>query len=305
MENPTHTYMQNGQYDVTLEIRTTEGCIDTLTLTKVNAVDVSLDSATNAIDFSFTPVEGCVPQIIQFTNNSTFDGSPTYVWDFQNGDISFNENPATTYTDTGTYSVSLLMITAGKCIDTLVRVFNDTIRVNPVPISALTVSDTAKTLKQAIFQFDGSGSQFNTKSSFLINGVEVDTMQILDYQFRDTGHHTVQYIAFNEFGCSDTSTAEVFVFDEFEFLIPNVFTPNNDGINETFSIRACGVYDYEIQIFNRFGDKVFGSNSLNINWDGTVSGREAESGIYFYVIRILDFRGDYQNYNGTITLIAD
>jgi len=305
LENPTHVYMQNGLYDVTLEVRTTEGCIDTVTLTKVNAVNVSLDSATNAIDFSFTPAEGCVPMTVQFTNNSTFDGVPSYIWDFQNGDISFDSDPTTIYTDTGTYSLSLLMITSGKCTDTLVRLISDTIRVNPVPISALTISDTAKTLKQAIFQFDGSASQFDTRSSFLINGVEVDTMQVLNYQFRDTGHHTIQYVAFNEFGCSDTSTAEVFVFDEFEFLIPNVFTPNNDGINETFAIRSCGVYDFEIQIFNRFGDRVFESNSLNINWDGRVSGREAEPGIYFYAIRILDFRGDYLNYNGTITLIVD
>lgn len=304
-ENPTHIYLENGEYDVRFELRTTEGCIDTAVAFLPNAVDVSLDSATNEIDFQFSPTEGCLPLTIQFTNNSTFDGTPTYIWDFQNGDISFEESPTTVFSDTGTFSVSLLMINEGKCADTLVQLLEDTITVFPLPTSSFTVSDTAKEFKQALFEFDGSASQFASRSVYLINGVEVDTNSIFNFQFRDTGRHVIDYVVFNEFGCSDTSSAEVFVFDEFEFIIPNVFTPNEDGLNDNFAMRSCGVYEYEIMIFNRYGDKVFESNSLNINWDGRISGRAAKSGVYFYSIRIKDFRGQFLDYQGNVTLISD
>ena len=100
-------------------------------------------------------------------------------------------------------------------------------------------------------------------------------------------------------------SVEVFVFDEFQFVIPNVFTPNGDGVNDVFEMRACGVYDYDIKIYNRYGEPIFKSNSMNINWDGRVAGVPINSGVYYYTIRILDFRGEYLNYNGAVTVIAD
>jgi gliding motility-associated-like protein len=115
----------------------------------------------------------------------------------------------------------------------------------------------------------------------------------------------VSYIATNTFGCEDTSSVTVFVYDEFEFVIPNVFTPNGDRINDEFKMVACGVYDFELSIFNRFGVEVFKSKDLDISWDGRVNGKKANPGAYFYTIRIKDFRGDYLNYSGPITIITD
>jgi gliding motility-associated-like protein len=116
---------------------------------------------------------------------------------------------------------------------------------------------------------------------YLINGIEVGQSDILNYQFTDTGHFKVSYIATNTFNCEDTSTAEAFVFDEFQFVIPNVFTPNGDFINDEFKMQACGVYNYNIKVFTRFGEKVFESNSLHIDWDGTRKGKAVNSGTCF------------------------
>jgi gliding motility-associated-like protein len=135
--------------------------------------------------------------------------------------------------------------------------------------------------------------------------VEVAQTDLLNYQFKDTGHFQVDYIVINSFGCNDTASAEVFIFDEFEFIIPNIFSPNGDGINETFEMRACGVYEFEISIFNRSGEKVFKSNSMNINWDGRIGGKKASSGVYYYSILIKDFRGEYLDYSGSLTLIGE
>ncbi len=84
-------------------------------------------------------------------------------------------------------------------------------------------------------------------------------------------------------------------------IIPNVFTPNNDGINDEFKVNLKGipVVSYNISIYARWGVLMFNSNNSNINWDGrTISGLKATEGIYFYA---LDFNG--KQYKGTLTLL--
>lgn len=83
--------------------------------------------------------------------------------------------------------------------------------------------------------------------------------------------------------------------------IPNVFTPNNDGINDEFKVNLNGntAKSYHISIFSNWGTLVFNAANSNIHWDGrTTSGMKATEGAYFYV---LDFNG--QQYKGTLILL--
>ena len=306
LQNPIHTYENNGVYDVQLILMTTEKCVDTLTRTYSAFIKADTAFSTNEVGFDFFPKEGCPPLTVQFTDSSKFLGIPLYFWDFGDGsNFNSEQNPSYTFTDTGKYSIGLLLITSDKCVDTIRTSVSNAVRVFPEPIAQINYLDTSKSLKEAQFQFTNTGSQFVSSSRYLINGQEVGQEDILTHQFTDTGHFQVAYIATNSFGCEDTSTAEVFVFDEFQFIVPNIFTPNGDFINDQFRVQACGVYDYEIKIFNRFAEKVFESNSLNINWDGRVSGKVAKSGMYYYTIKIRDFRNQILDYQGSITLLKD
>lgn len=306
IRNPIHTYQNDGIYDVQLILQTTEKCVDTLTLTKPAYIETNRKFSTNQVAFDFFPKEGCLPLTVQFSDSSSFLGTPQYFWDFGDGsNFNAEQNPSYTFLDTGTYNVGLLLITSDKCVDTISTSVNNAVKVLPQPIAQINHADTAKSLKEAEFKFTNTGSQRVNSSRYLIDGNEVAQTDSITYQFTDTGRFTVTYIATNTFGCEDTSTAEIFVFDEFEFIVPNIFTPNGDNINDEFKVRACGVYDYEIQIFNRFGEKVFESNSLNINWDGRVAGRQSKSGVYYYTIKIREFRNQILNYQGSITLLRD
>ncbi len=83
--------------------------------------------------------------------------------------------------------------------------------------------------------------------------------------------------------------------------IPNVFTPNNDGINDEFKVNLNGytAKSYHISIFSNWGTLVFNSGNANVSWDGrTTSGIKATDGTYFYV---LDFNG--KQYKGTVLLL--
>lgn len=73
--------------------------------------------------------------------------------------------------------------------------------------------------------------------------------------------------------------------DSVYVYIPNVFTPNNDGTNDLFVVTAEGINNYHIEIFNRWGEKLFESNNTNIAWNGrNFSGIMQSDGIYYYII---------------------
>src|ERR1700740_2868976 len=67
--------------------------------------------------------------------------------------------------------------------------------------------------------------------------------------------------------------------------IPNAFTPNGDGINDTWNIEALGAYaNCSVQVFNRWGLKVYFSTGYGVPWDGSFKGASLPSGTYYYII---------------------
>lgn len=87
-------------------------------------------------------------------------------------------------------------------------------------------------------------------------------------------------------------------------FIPNVFSPNHDGKNDAFNIHvgkdAIGI---DVLIFNRWGEQIFESTSITKSWDGTVKGRDAEVGVYHYIIKVKFRNNNVETYKGDITLL--
>ncbi|KAA5533248.1 gliding motility-associated C-terminal domain-containing protein [Taibaiella lutea] len=89
-----------------------------------------------------------------------------------------------------------------------------------------------------------------------------------------------------------------------ELLIPNAFTPNNDGQNDFFKIK--NITDEKIidfKVFNRWGTILFRTTDPNLGWDGTNKGQPQPVGVYGYVIQIGYPDGNIETYKGTVTLL--
>lgn len=87
-------------------------------------------------------------------------------------------------------------------------------------------------------------------------------------------------------------------------LIPNAFTPNNDGHNDIFKIQNFTSQRLvEFKIFNRWGTILFHNTDPNIGWDGTYRNKPQQMGVYGYVIRIAYPNKVVETYKGTVTLI--
>ncbi len=92
---------------------------------------------------------------------------------------------------------------------------------------------------------------------------------------------------------------------ESEFFVPNVFTPNNDNINDLFKVNLTNYSDFKIDIFNRWGEEIFESTSPLISWNGKIKNTQenADDGTYYYIITILDTSNSEKKYKGFLTLI--
>jgi gliding motility-associated-like protein len=85
-------------------------------------------------------------------------------------------------------------------------------------------------------------------------------------------------------GCKSIDQVTVFVDPDLAVYVPNIFSPNGDGINDVFYVRGKGVKSLDFMIFNRWGEKIFESSNLHQGWDGTHRGKPVNSGVFVYYI---------------------
>jgi gliding motility-associated-like protein len=144
------------------------------------------------------------------------------------------------------------------------------------------------------------------------------------FTFQDTGTYVITLIAYNDLGCSDTTLQTVYVFEkpdeDLQVIIPNVFTPNNDGINDWFGITANVSVPTSVVILNRWGNVVFEKEFVTEAgdfvelWDGastssvttpssvsTPSSGTVPDGVYFYRVA-LDGEAWSEEFVGFVTV---
>ena len=120
---------------------------------------------------------------------------------------------------------------------------------------------------------------------------------------RSPGIYTLQVKDMNNCAGADS----IFIIAKTNCLpvaIPNTFTPNNDGQNDIFRpIFNLEILDFNMVIFNRWGQKVFESKNITSGWNGRVGSAMAEQGNYIYMIRYKNFQEQWSEHKGTITII--
>src|SRR5690606_4468863 len=122
-------------------------------------------------------------------------------------------------------------------------------------------------------------------------------------RYSDTASYLIRQVVFNEFGCTDTAFNLVTVEPEFTLYVPNTFTPNNDGKNESFNANGYGIRDFNMRITNRWGQQVFESNRSQLGWNGSVNGRAAQQGVYVYDINVRWVDGSIDQLIGRVSLV--
>ena len=262
--------------------------------------------------FSANDTVGCEPFCINFMDQSVITTGSVVKWFWNFGDGNTSVEPVHCYINgtiynTLTFNVGLTVTSDSGCVSSLTR--NNCITVYPNPNADFTAQpEAASIINPVITITDASlgadfwnwnfGDGFNSLTTSLDSSVSSSSLLHI---YGDTGTYTIVLITSTQFNCADTAYKNITILPDFVLYIPSAFSPNNDGINDTFSPKGIFIDKYEMKIFDRWGNLVFFSDAATIPWDGRANhGPEiAQQDVYIYSIDVLDIKRKKRITKGT------
>ena len=268
-------------------------------IVKVTAANACSTTDTVKIGVSAYPqfAASATPSVC-LGNNATLtaSGGDNYLW-----------SPATSLPDPTLPEITFAPLSSGtyavNIIDNICHhdtTINVVVKVNPLPVLSLMKSNDINCNEPtALLQAGGARTYSWLPAEYLSSASVANPVATPD----TTTMYTVTGI--NEFGCSSTASTVVNVDKSGvpRFVVPNAFTPNNDGKNDCFGIQRWGNAEIkQFSIYNRWGKIIFQTADPSQCWDGTWKGQRQEGGGYIYIIRANTLCGEVTR-KGLLTLI--
>jgi gliding motility-associated-like protein/uncharacterized repeat protein (TIGR01451 family) len=303
-KNTSHLYGAAGTYQVKLIVTSAFGCVDSLT-------KPSVINPNPVVQFYGSDTIGCKPLCVSFRDTSSIITGANVAWTWTFGDnnpISTSHNIRHCYGNDSvsvpvSFTTKLTVTSDSGCVSSLTK--NNYITVFPKPTANFSVAPTTASSINPIISF----TDLSTGSSFWNwNFGDHDTSIVFapkPHSYADTGKYVITLIASNAYSCLDTTHQTIVIEPDFVFYIPNAFSPNDDGINDTFTGKGIFIKDFEMMIFDRWGNLIFYSNDINKPWDGRANyGKKiAQRDVYVYMIKVTDIKSIEHSYRGTVTLV--
>lgn len=298
----SYTYDTSGTFTITL-IVSNDYCSDSISQT------ITIYNAPPIADFSFNPSDGCAPLNVSFTNNSI--NGESYLWDFGDGDFSSDENPTHTYYSAGTFQVQLMVTNSGGQDiknDVIITVF-------PAPQAYFTVAPTLVSIPDQAIQCFNQSQDASTYLWDFGDGNN-STEENPNHYYTEEGEYDIILKVWSDHQCPDEYTIHnaVVATGEGQIKFPNAFSPNpsgpsdgtydpNDYSNDIFHPVYKGVVDYELNIFNRWGELIFVSKDPKIGWDGYYRGKLCKQDVYVWKIKVKFVNNEVITRVGDVTLL--
>lgn len=277
------------------------GCVNT------DQVNVTILSAI-VPDFTGDELKGCEPHTVNFTNNTTESGA-ICTWSFGDGNTGTGcVSVSHTYSNSGVYDVSLTVETVDGCIGTKLEI--NYIEVVDSPVADFIADPMVIGVSNTEVEF--TNQSMNSDSYIWGFGDESPNESTFDvvhtFPDNESGSYTVTLVAMdNQSNCPDTAEIVIEVEDQLIFYVPNTFTPDEDNYNQTFQpVFTAGFdpQDFDLFIFNRWGELIFESHDAAIGWDGTYGGKIVKDGTYIWKIEFQESMTDKRHFKqGSINLI--
>ena len=239
------------------------------------------------MDFSLDTTWGCIPLNVTMSIDAP-NPATTYQWSSTNNFSGTGSSVQNLYTGGGCYSIFVIG-TLNGCIDSASML-------GAVCTEGFPTAEFSSSV--AVFTESSQNVEFTNTSIGGINYVwsfgdgEGSTDFSPSHMFIGTqAGYTVSLTASTAFGCSDSTKITIGAQVGGLYYIPNAFTPDGDPFNPSFKpLFPVGFdpYNYNMKIYNRWGEVVFETNNLDVGWDGSygVEGLDAQPGVYTYLINI-------------------
>jgi gliding motility-associated-like protein len=281
---------------------TTTLCPDTSAV-RIEVRDVPKVTALSNLD------KACSPAEIYFNTPNVMDGMGVGTWNFDDGtEPETGLNITHIYTRPGTYNVTFTYKDDIGC-EALPA------KVNPVVIHEIPKADFSIPDEVFISNPDVQLTNLTTvlgdnTYQWKITGMPYVPTQVNPLvQFPKIGRYQITLIATTPIGCMDQITKVLEVKNDFNIYIPSSFSPNFDGLNDTF-IPVFSEYgldhkSFEMEIFDRWGHSLYRTKDTGKGWDGSVQnkGEPLKEEVYIYRIKYKDLDGNAYNKMGHVSLI--
>jgi gliding motility-associated-like protein len=275
------------------------GCVGT------DQVDVVIISNPTVI---ITPSDttGCEPFKVDFLDMSVPSGIDC-VWDFGDGSTSAGCGTAShEFLNDGDYTVTLTVTIPGGCVGSGTAM----VHVIPYPVAQFSMNTSEVNIEDSRIMFDNSSLDATEYSWDFGDESPMSTEEDPTHEFPDVPNkeYTVTLIAANAMGCADTLSKLIFVHDVITFYVPNTFTPDGDAHNDMFQpmfYSGFDPYDFNMKIYNRWGEVVFETYDATKGWDGTYGDRGlVEDGTYVWFIEFAETMSDKRHkHRGHVTIL--
>ena len=288
--NATHTYASTGSYNVQLVATSSWGC--TSQATKI--LSSFFDKPVAA--FTVAPDTLCQGAESEFTDESTAGNNSVsgWNWNFGDGSSSTQQNPVKRYSSPGAYTVQLQVANSVGCASEIAS--------RQVVVYLQPVIDAGPSFvvpEGTVIQFNPSANdstvlKFNWSPAPGLNNA-AKLRPVLQALYDQT--YTLTATGEGLCTASDKLTVKILK----PVTIPNAFSPNGDGIHDTWVITNLSDYPgCTVEVFNRYGQRVFYSSGYGTPWNGTFSGKPLPMATYYYVIHL---KNGFTPKSGSITIV--
>ena len=256
-QNPTHIFATSGNYNVQLTVTTSNGCVNS----------ISQNVTVNPLPFvAFTTTNGCAESLISFTNQSTVSVGfiNSYLWNFDDGSTSTQQNPTHQFSASGNYNVSLVVTTAGGCSAST----TNTSTVFPLPVANFTASPVC--FGNSInFANVSSISTGNISSQIWdFNDSYTSTQNSPSHNYSSPGNYPVSLIVTSNKGCKDTVIQNATVY---ALPIANAGSDQTICLGGTVTLTATGGSSYTWNPGNTTTNSIVVSPTLTSTYSVTVT----------------------------------
>ena len=300
-----------------INVKPVESTTYTVTIKDNCGTPVAFDSVkvtinmTPVVKFNSDVTQGCNPLTVNFTDSTKVTGDVITSWKWDFGDKSFSDskNPTHVYAisgqTTGVYSVTLTVKSSKGCVTTLTK--KDMIRVFPVPTADFVAPISISILNPDVHFINTSigGATWEWDFGDSTSSENKSSMYSPNHVYSEIGNYCIKLIVANPGGCSSEAIRCITIDPQFVLYVPNAFTPNDDGDNDFFYAKGEYISDFEMRVFDRWGNMVYYSDTISKPWNGKNNsiGEIMQQDTYIYQIIIRDNRQKRHKYVGTVTLI--
>jgi gliding motility-associated-like protein len=289
-QHPVHVYAAAGNDTVTLKVTSAFGCSNNTTAVVSNFAQQPVAA------FSYLPAIICQGSDAAFTDESTASQGMIngWYWNFGDGTASTKQNANKRYPNAGTYNVlHSVSNTAGCPADTITK--QVVVHVQPV----VDAGPSFVVAEGTVVTFNPKVNDNNLVFKWTPGG-ELSDANMLRPSYRATHDQAFTLTATDgTSNCTASDTLSVKILRPVK--VPNAFSPNGDGINDTWVITNLADYQGNVvEVFNRYGQQVHHSNGYGTPWDGKVHGNPLPVGVYYYII---DLKNGFGKITGSITIL--